>query len=56
LGTPRQPARPGVGRSTTGVCVEAVRVGKRRDLSKLGLGDSIWIQLAEAVAISVVNP
>jgi hypothetical protein len=34
----------------------AVHVGKHRDLSNVGLGDSVRVQITEAVAISVVRP
>lgn len=36
--------------------IEEVNVPKSRDLSKVGLGDSVRIQLTEALAISVVKP
>ena len=36
--------------------VQEVHVGKHRDLSKVGLGDSVRVQITEAVAISVVRP
>ena len=35
---------------------QEIAVGKKRDLSKVGLGDSVRIQLTEAVAIEVVKP
>ncbi len=36
--------------------IQEVDVAKHRDLSKVGLGDSVRIQLTEAVAIQVVKP
>ena len=36
--------------------VESVRVAKHIDLEKLSLGDSVFIQVTEAVAIGVVKP
>ena len=36
--------------------IQEVHVGKRRDLSNVGLGDSVRVQITEAVAISVVRP
>jgi hypothetical protein len=36
--------------------IQEVDVGKHRDLSKVGLGDSVRIQITEAVALSVVKP
>ena len=36
--------------------VDEVNVGKHRDLSKVGLGDSVRIRVTEAVALSVVRP
>jgi hypothetical protein len=36
--------------------VQEVDVAKHRDLSQLSLGDSIRIQLTEALAIEVVKP
>jgi hypothetical protein len=36
--------------------VREMNVGKHRDLSKVGLGDSIRIQFTEAIAISVTKP
>jgi hypothetical protein len=33
-----------------------LNVGKHRDLSKVALGDSVRVQITEAVAISVVRP
>jgi hypothetical protein len=36
--------------------VQEIKVGKHRDLSNVGLGDSVRIQLTEAVAITVVKP
>jgi hypothetical protein len=36
--------------------IQEVHVGKHRDLSKVGLGDSVRVQVTEAVAISVVRP
>ena len=35
---------------------QEVHVGKHRDLSKVGLGDSVRVQITEAVAISVERP
>lgn len=35
--------------------VEEINVGKNRDLTKVGLGDSVRIQLTEAIAIAVVS-
>ena len=36
--------------------IQEVQVGRRRDLSNVGLGDSVRVQITEAVAISVVRP
>ena len=36
--------------------IQEVHVGKHRDLSNVGLGDSVRVQITEAVAISVVRP
>jgi hypothetical protein len=36
--------------------IQEVQVGKQRDLSNVGLGDSVRVQITEAVAISVVRP
>ncbi len=36
--------------------IQEVQVGKHRDLSNVGLGDSVRVQITEAVAISVVRP
>jgi hypothetical protein len=36
--------------------VREMNVGKNRDLSKVGLGDSVRIQFTEAIAISVTKP
>ena len=36
--------------------IEEFNVGKDRDLSNVGLGDSVRIQVTEAIAISVVKP
>ncbi len=36
--------------------IQEVQVGRRRDLSNVGLGDSVRIQITEAIAISVVRP
>jgi hypothetical protein len=36
--------------------VREINVGKNRDLTKVGLGDSVRIQFTEAIAISVTKP
>ena len=36
--------------------IQEVDVGRHRDLSNVGLGDSVRIQITEAVALSVVKP
>jgi hypothetical protein len=36
--------------------IEEVKVSKKRDLSKVALGDSVRVQLTEAIAIAVVRP
>ncbi len=36
--------------------IQEVDVGKQRDLSKVGLGDSVRVRITEAVALSVVKP
>lgn len=36
--------------------IEEINVPKHRDLSKVGLGDAVRIQLTEALAIAVVRP
>ena len=36
--------------------IQELNVGKNRDLTKVGLGDSVRIQVTEAIAIAVVKP
>ncbi len=36
--------------------IREINVSKDRDLSEVGLGDSVRVQLTDAVAISVVKP
>ena len=36
--------------------VREINVGKNRDLTQVGLGDSVRIRLTEALAIAVVKP
>ena len=36
--------------------IKELNVGRKRDLSQVGLGDSVRIQLTEAIAIAITKP